>query len=281
MKSTKAYNFVRNFAATSSAANSNVTNTPFPPLRLVSFVADPDPSGPLRNTPALTFVQLFAASASTRSAVSYISTVLQNGKLTTAGLTYRDASKNNLTVQVPTDMLEFARSVDANVICFVTHVIRNSVEDAKARISFFATRAVERLVCLMGRKGHDMDLRGGEGDRKDVEEKEEKDLDLENVVINTSKALTYLAAYPELRDEIKNFAGTKSFLDHFDGQQAEHMKYVKRENKRKAAKDHAVGVRKKLAARIADNERTILELEAAVDFEDVERKGERKRGGKR
>ncbi|GMI11983.1 hypothetical protein TrVE_jg13990 [Triparma verrucosa] len=246
----------------------------------------------LRGTPALSFLKHFVQLDATREALAYVEKVCQYGKVTANGIIYKDTDNNNTAVTVPADILKYMQEVDSNTICFITHVIRNSVNDAGARISFFATRVVERMIFLMERTTHDMNLPKAEDattaveandddDQKKEKKKkeipeEEKDLDIENVVINTSKALTYLAAFPEMRDEIKKFGGVKIFLSHFDDQQTAHMKAVKRENKRKDAWDHTTAICKKLKMKIAENEERIFALESEVDYEKIDEKEELK-----
>ncbi|GMH52466.1 hypothetical protein TL16_g01237 [Triparma laevis f. inornata] len=245
----------------------------------------------LRGTPALSFLKHFVQLEATRDALAFVEKVCQYGKVTANGLIYKDTDNNNTTITVSADILQFMQEVDSNTICFITHVIRNSVNDASARISFFASRVVERMIFLMERTTHDMNLpkpedtakpqtddnnNNNKNNKKKEKSEEDKDLDIENVVINTSKALTYLAAFPEMRDEIKKFGGVKIFLAHFDDQQAEHMKAVKRENKRKDAWDHTTGICKKLKAKIAENEERIFELESEVDYEMIDEKEELK-----
>ena len=91
-------------------------------------------------------------------------------------------------------------------------------------------------------------------------------------MIYSCKALIHLADYPEMRDEMKKLEGVELFMRHFVNQQSEHMKLVKRENKRKAAWDHTALICKNLRHKIEALEGNIAELESAVDYEEVEKK---------
>jgi len=75
-----------------------------------------------------------------------------------------------------------------------------------------------------------------------------------------------------MRDDLNHYNPANLLLFHVKVHQPEHMKTVRRVQKRKIGYDHTLSIVKKLKLHLDEVEKEIAKLEAETEYESVERK---------
>ena len=239
----------------SSSSPSSSTPTPAP---------TPTPPTKLRDAPSLSLLLLFLATPKAKEATQSLISIIINGTIhpKTQILSYKSPAHNNSTIEIPASSLSYMKEVDVFANSFIAKVIEKASPHAGCRISFLADKCISRLTSFL---------------HVPTPLQIQPDLHphLQSTAAQTvscTRALISLCAYPEMRDDLNHYNPANLLLFHVKVHQPEHMKTVRRVQKRKIGYDHTLSIVKKLKLHLDEVEKEIAKLEAETEYESVERK---------